>query len=85
MNVESEIIWKEAVLTYSKYYHDIYLYGLSKITKNSVRIARVTTEIRSQHLSDVIYLWLYNPFVGTWPFFQFINVVYTRYNSFDDE
>jgi hypothetical protein len=27
-----------------------------------------------------IYLWLYSPFVGPWPLFQFLNLVHSRYD-----
>jgi hypothetical protein len=28
-----------------------------------------------------IYLWLYSPFVGPWPLFQFLNPIHSRYDS----
>jgi hypothetical protein len=30
-----------------------------------------------------MYLWLYYPFVGPWPLFQFLNPIHCRYDSLD--
>jgi hypothetical protein len=30
-----------------------------------------------------IYLWLYSPFVGLWPLFQFLIPIHSRYDSLD--
>jgi hypothetical protein len=30
-----------------------------------------------------IYLWLYSPFIGPWPIFQFLNPIHSRWDSSD--
>jgi hypothetical protein len=34
--------------------------------------------VKKEAISVLIYLWLYSPFVGTWPLFQFLNPIHSR-------
>jgi hypothetical protein len=52
MNDEMERIWKEAIVAQSKYYPRIFLEGLKKTTKNTVRTAGVAAETRTEHLPN---------------------------------
>jgi hypothetical protein len=40
-------------------------------------------EVRLEYLHLYISLWLYSPFVGPWPFYQFLNCIHSRYDSLD--
>jgi hypothetical protein len=46
---EFEAIWKEGIVTYPRYYPCIFLEGQRKASKTSVRIAIVSTKIRTKN------------------------------------
>jgi hypothetical protein len=50
MNNESEKIWKEGVLAYTRYYPSIFLEVLSKNPENFFKIFGEPTEIRREYL-----------------------------------
>jgi hypothetical protein len=58
---QSERIWEEVMVAYSRYYPGICLEGLRKTTKTSVRIAGVPSEVQTKSLSIKAYRVTFGP------------------------